>query len=196
MKMSEAEKPWQDEETLRELYHERRMSMHDIADHFGDLTWGGVKYWMEKHGIERRSRSESAKIRRQKELIKPYTDPTHGYEILRNEYNGVDEKVTVHRLLAVAMYGFDELRGKDVHHKNNIPWDNRPSNLDLMTRSEHVKHHSTGQHDDEPWHDVDRLRELRVEKGLTLEQVGEELGCSGQTIRRCLQKYDVGEATE
>ena len=135
-------KPWRDEELMRKLYHEKRMSQQEIADYFdNEITQGGVGYCLDELGIEKRSRAESAKIRHQKELIKPYTDPTHGYEILRNEYDGVDEKVAVHRLLAVAKFGIDAVKGKVVHHRNNIPWDNRPDNIEVMTISEHVKHH-------------------------------------------------------
>ena len=199
-----ADKPWQDRETLRELYVDKRMSTIEIAEHFdNDITDAGIGYWIDKHGIEKRSRSEAAQIRRQKELIKPYTDPTHGYEILRNEYDGVDVKMTVHRLLAVAEFGIEAVKDMDVHHNApeadrswGVPWDNRPDVIELVTEEEHARIHHTGHHDDEPWHDVDRLRELRIEKELPLDQVGEELGCSGQTIRRSLQKYDVEEAAE
>ena len=149
-------KPWRDEELMRELYHEKRMSQQDIADYFGnEITQGGVGYCLDDLGIEKRSRAESAKIRHQKEFIKPYTDPTHGYEILRNEYDGIDEKVTVHRLLAVAKFGIDAVKDKVVHHNApeadrswGIPWDNRPDAIELVTVAEHAKihHHNDSNH--------------------------------------------------
>jgi len=52
--------------------------------------------------------------------------------------------VRVHRLLAVAEYGFDAVADMDVHHKNGIPWDNRPVNIEPMDHGEHTKLH-------EPW---------------------------------------------
>jgi len=55
---------------------------------------------------------------------------------------GVGENVPHHRLLAVAEYGLDEIAGKDIHHKNNIPWDNRPENIKPMSPSEHRSHHA------------------------------------------------------
>ena len=198
------DKPWQDRETLRELYVDKRMSQQDIADHFDNgITDQGVKYWLEKHGIDKRSRSESAKARWHKYPLRPYTDSTHGYERIEDKYDGGDNRVLVHRLLAVAVFGIDEVKDMVVHHNApeadrswGVPWDNRPDAIELVTEEEHARIHQTGQNDDKPWHDVDRLRELRVEKELTLEEIGEELGCSGQTIHRSLQKYGVKEAAE
>ena len=137
-----ADKPWQDRETLRELYVEKRMSSIKIAEHFDDdITDAGIRYWIDKHGIEKRSRSEAAQTRWHKRPLRPYTDSTNGYERIEDKYDGGDDRVSVHRLLAVAKFGIDAMKDKVVHHRNNIPWDNRPDNLELMTISEHVEHH-------------------------------------------------------
>lgn len=64
-----------------------------------------------------------------------------GYLVLRPEIDGKNLRFALHRLIAVAEYGFDEVCGKDVHHKNGVRWDNRPSNLDVLTRSEHIELH-------------------------------------------------------
>lgn len=61
-----AERPWLDEEVLRELYEEKRMSSIEIAQHFGNITDVGVRYWLDRHGIERRDHSEAAKARWEK----------------------------------------------------------------------------------------------------------------------------------
>lgn len=52
-----------------------------------------------------------------------------------------NHNVMVHRLLAISKFGFDAVSGMDVHHKNGVKWDNRPDNIDIMTRSEHQRYH-------------------------------------------------------
>jgi hypothetical protein len=62
----------------------------------------------------------------------------------------------VHRLQAVAEWGIDAVKEKVVHHKNEIPWDNRVENLEIMTKEDHVSHHMTGHDFNDHW--VDRER--------------------------------------
>jgi transposase len=66
---------------------------------------------------------------------------TSGYETWQHRYQNERHTVMVHRLLAVAMYGFEEIKGKEIHHKSNVPWDNRPENIELLSSSEHSKLH-------------------------------------------------------
>jgi len=62
-----------------------------------------------------------------------------------------DVYVAHHRLLAVVEWYpstmpleaiLRDLDGKDVHHRNGIKWDNRPSNLEPIDHSEHAKLHA------------------------------------------------------
>lgn len=143
--MAVQEKPWRDKELMRELYHDKRMSQREISDYFdNEITPGGVGYCLDELGIEKRSRSEAAHIRWLKEHLVMYTH-REGYELITPR--DMDDRLTVlmHRLLAVHKYGFDEVKGKVVHHKNHIPWDNRPENLELMTAAEHAQHHHRSQ---------------------------------------------------
>jgi len=48
--------------------------------------------------------------------------------------------VPIHRLVAVAKYGFDAVENQQVHHRNGVRFDNRPENLGLMSNSEHQRH--------------------------------------------------------
>jgi len=50
----------------------------------------------------------------------------------------------VHRLAAVAWFGFDAVKNKHVHHKNGIPWDNRECNLEPISPEEHNTIHHKG----------------------------------------------------
>jgi len=53
---------YRDKEWLREKYHGERLSTSDIAS-ICDCSKQTIKLWLEKHGIEKRSRSEAAKVR-------------------------------------------------------------------------------------------------------------------------------------
>jgi hypothetical protein len=48
----------------------------------------------------------------------------------------------VHRLLAIAEHGIEAIRDDVVHHRNNVKWDNRPSNITVMSNGDHVAHHN------------------------------------------------------
>ena len=137
------DKPWRDEELMRELYHGKRMSQQDIADYFdNEITQAGVGYCLDELGIEKRSRSESAKVRCLKTPLKMRTHIPYGYEYVSDRSNDDRDRVYLHRLLAVHKYGMDAVAGMDVHHEINIPWLNTPDNISLKTRSEHAAHHA------------------------------------------------------
>lgn len=66
----------------------------------------------------------------------------NGYESWRANYdNGKTDYVKVHRLLAVAKYGFDEVTDMHVHHIKPIPWLNTHANITLETPENHAKKH-------------------------------------------------------
>lgn len=61
-----------------------------------------------------------------------------------NKYHAIrvnGKKVDEHRIVAIRIFGEDAVRGKDVHHKNGDKSDNRPENLEVLTRSEHIRLH-------------------------------------------------------
>lgn len=128
--------PWKDGDLLERLYIDERMSMNDIRKEW-DCSLTTVSTWIDKHGIDKRSRSEAAmNMHGFLDHVSYYTrDDAH--EIWRH----LDHIVLVHRLLAYAEFGLDAMRGKEVHHKNFINWDNRAENLELLTAEEHQKKH-------------------------------------------------------
>ena len=137
--------PWKHEQTLRFLYHRRGMTTREIADEF-DCSNGTVSRWLNKHGISTRDNwREGVKAARQvnrEERVAVRTLPA-GYEYwAQKDPDRTNRIVYVHRLLAVAEYGYDAVADNDVHHKNQIPWDNRPENIELMDHSDHGRMHS------------------------------------------------------
>ena len=132
--------PWQDENKLRKLYSEKKMLVADIADKW-DTTPENIGRWLDRHGIERRDGQED-RTRALRRNPASYCTTEHGYERWENYHEGDEWKVYVHRLLVVAEYGFEAMRDKQVHHQNNIPWDNRPENIEPIDPAEHGRHHS------------------------------------------------------
>lgn len=49
--------------------------------------------------------------------------------------------VQEHREVAALLLGRELEADEVVHHSNEVKWDNRPTNLEVMTRSEHSRHH-------------------------------------------------------
>lgn len=126
--------PYADEATLRELYHERGLSLRQVADEL-DCHYTTVHQYMNEYGIDRRD----ANYRPEKEGHASLTIHPEGYELCAD----ASKTVLVHRLVAVAMAGFDAVRDGVVHHENGVQWDNRPSNLTVVdSRRAHARIHN------------------------------------------------------
>jgi Zn-dependent peptidase ImmA (M78 family) len=128
-------------EVLRELHHKKRLSLAKMGEKF-NVAPSTIHYQMEKNGVEKRTRSEGRKLAALKR------EPTlrtgdDGYEnfVITDGSGGVITKVGHHRLLSIAEHGLDAVKDKVIHHTNGVPWDNRPSNLEIMTDSEHTELH-------------------------------------------------------
>ena len=140
--------PWQDREILEELYLVQKQTTREIADELG-CTNGTVSRWLNIHDIPTRENwragVEAAKRANRAEYAAQRTLPS-GYEYWSSKETTDGQRtndiVYVHRLLAVAEYGFNAVAGNHVHHTDNIPWDNRPENIEIMDPSAHGKMHS------------------------------------------------------
>lgn len=126
---------WVSGETLVDLYHDQMLSLRDIGDKFG-LDNETVRVAMRENGVETRDRLEYQKHR----VLN--IKHVNGYPCFQEQSLGENQTIKVHRLLAVAEYGFREVIGNDVHHKNGVRWDNRPENIELLSPSEHMKKHA------------------------------------------------------
>lgn len=158
--MTPTERDYRDEETLRDLYHGRGMTTREIADHFG-CSNGTISRWLDRHGIETRKNwkkgVEVAAKANRVERVKLRTfdaETVDAYEYWMENVRESGDRITkicyVHRLLAVAEYGFDTVAGNDVHHKNNIPWDNRPENVVPVDKSDHGEYHTNQRWENDP----------------------------------------------
>ena len=61
--------------------------------------------------------------------------------------DGTKSKLEVHRLVAMDLMGAD-IDGFEVHHKDKNPANNAVSNLEVMTRHDHISEHMTEALDD------------------------------------------------
>jgi hypothetical protein len=135
-----------DPEVLETLYWHEGLSMWRIAERL-DCSETTVYRNMRKYGIDRRGtgyNSTSGKDVRNDNPIYLRTR-VDGYEQIQHTYRGENYRCYHHQLLMVAM-GEDPHKvfseEYDCHHKNEIKWDNRSENLELMTKEEHMRHHA------------------------------------------------------
>lgn len=141
----ERPRPWDDRDTLRELYHGKMLNQREIGELF-DVSADAIRRAMQRHGVEVRDAGQRQKLDKWKGPA-PFGTGDRGYERWKTTVEYDQLKVYVHRLLAVAEYGIDEIRGKEVHHKNRIKWDNRPDNIEVLDPSEHRRLHA----EDDSW---------------------------------------------
>jgi len=133
-------KPWRDWATLQQMYADDGLTCEQIAERF-NCSLNTIAKWLRRHDIETDDAAEL--IHRATDELRTnyasfYTE-RRGYERWDSGNDGDD--LYVHRLLAVAEYGFEAVGAKQVHHKNGIPWDNRPENIEPLHNSDHQTIH-------------------------------------------------------
>lgn len=130
------EHPWHDESHLKHLRNDKGMSVNDIAEKY-DAHTETIRKWFTRFGMSSRQKPASFMTR-----------PTDGYEVESNQFKGKRRSVRIHRLCAIAWGKLDPSdlsnRDIDIHHKSNIPWDNREDNLEAIPHGEHRSLHGQG----------------------------------------------------
>lgn len=118
---------------LVEKYVKNGLKQSEIAE-LADCSQHHISVKLREHGIETNSIGDYQTMY--------HGFDTKGYERVRHKHKGESFLCYIHRLLAVAVYGFDEVAGNDVHHKNNHKIDNRHENVKPMSCSNHMTHHA------------------------------------------------------
>jgi hypothetical protein len=128
--------PHKDSEILRELYHGYRLNLEEVGEILG-VCGETVRRWMVKFDIDRR--------------YQPTPGVWFGHDKSAHEMwvtrDGNESAIAVYvaQLVAIAD-GADPSKvfseGKVVHHRNGIPFDNRPKNLEVLGRSRHQLIHN------------------------------------------------------
>lgn len=180
--------PWRKETVLRELYEKKKLSQREIANELG-CSQRTVQNWMEKHRIEPRSLASA----RKEALIKydaknpaAFSTDVRGYEAWSATIDYKKYHVRVHRLLAVAEWGFEAVCGNVVHHKNEIKWDNRPSNIELMTLENHARTHSSKL----SWVDKIAATEMYRNTDSYQYEIAEHFGVDDSNISRAIKEVE------
>jgi len=183
---------YKDRDWLRDQYVNQGKSTTQIGDEVG-ANQGTIWYYLDKYDIERRDRIEAVKDAVRVNRAYYHID-SQGYAKWKANVGNAEEKtVPVHRLLAVSEYGLDAVCGKEVHHKNGIPWDNRPANIEPLTNSKHQKAHGDNRdawkNRDNPYRDKEKLVELYDNQKLSCDEIANRMGVSGSTIARWVRKH-------
>lgn len=175
--------PWRDEQLMREMYVDEEMSMNEIADELG-CAQSTVRNWLNRHGIETRSIKEALDITYGAHA--KYTVDNRGYPIWWCDSSTKKSGMQVHRLLAVAEYGYDVVAGADVHHENGVRWDNRPSNIEVIpTRGEHSSKHRPAMSK------MDILRAAEMYRaGASTYVLAEHFDCAAGTVAHNLREFN------
>ena len=147
---------YNDKQWLQQEYIEKERSAIDISEECG-VHFDTIYKRLKEHNIPRRTIKEASNLSDKygfkgrdhpawnESTVTYYTHSRDNYECWSHNWDNTRDSVFVHRLLAVAEYGIDAVNDKHVHHKNGIRWDNRPENIELLSRSEHTKrHHEQG----------------------------------------------------
>jgi len=159
---------YRDADVLEWLYWDEGLSTHEMGDVF-NVDHKTIIRWMDRHDIERRNNRTPGAT---------YYLNAKGRCMWAVNENGKTQNVSVQRLTAVAEYGFDAVCDSEVHHKNGIPWDNRPENLQPLSVTEHKRLHA----DSHPFTTKLLIMELAHNENMKRREIAEAIGVPTSTV--------------
>jgi len=118
-----------DPDTLRRLYWQEGKSLSECADELG-VSPPTVMRNMKKNDIPRRDAPQD----RPPHFV---AADTNGHEVVQARVDGDLKAIGIHRLVAVVEHEYEAVAGNDTHHRNGVPWDNRPSNVVPKSHDDH-----------------------------------------------------------
>jgi len=148
--------PWQNEETLRELYIKQDLSTREAADELG-CSKRTIQRWLDKFDIptDPSTHEQGGPWRDRETMIELYKDEGKSIQQIAEELNTGNWTIQTW----LDKHGID-------------------------TRESY-------KHTDFVWQDKERLRELHLEKQMPASEIADALGCTADTIRNWLDKYDL-----
>lgn len=136
---------YDDPDWLEEQYYQHGLTLQDIADKT-TVSETTIFRRMEAFEIDRGEYQQEQNLpSSQNRPLSPRIN-SYGHREFTNSFRGEQFWVMVHRLHATLLVSnIDELQGKEVHHLNGCPFDNRLENYEIVEKSVHQrKHRFTG----------------------------------------------------
>lgn len=196
-------------ETLRRLYCDEKKSSVDIGREIG-ASASTVCKWLKDAGIQARTRAEGGRMGSAKNRGKKREFTTEwkaklsaagkrfgeanakGTSLKPNGYveytRGENKGRAVHIVAMENHLGRKLLPNEIVHHKDENRSNNELSNLELMTRSEHARHHREEEKERGTGRvkitqkQAEKIRTLYAAGDITTRLLGERFGISGKQV--------------
>lgn len=184
------DEPYRDPDVLRRLYWAHELSLSEIGD-LCSCSHHTVRKWMRQNDIPRRA---------------PVNEK-HGSLSLRDSYerfrirSGEEpDRVNIHRLAAVAWFGYDEVVDKVIHHAEyEIKWLNIEWNLEPMNGSRHSGLHTRKRRravDKYPLAGNDDEIQSLLRDGYTHREIADKFGCTRRAVTKYINNHDLDTETD